>query len=255
MSPQCSVVIPVYNREEYIERTLRSILNQTFKDIEVIVIDDASTDQSWNKIQEVARQDPRIRTYRNKTNAGVAETRNRGICLAEGKYVALLDSDDVWVKDKLQRQMAQIKETGCRISYCGYGFFDKDGNRIGDTFHVPASVDLQRLLKRNVISCSTVVGETTLFRSHPFDKSYYHEDLVAWISMLQECKRACGVPEELAEITIMKGSRSGNKWTCARHRWKIYRDFLKMGRIRGLYYFMNYAYYSVVKYRPIRKEL
>jgi teichuronic acid biosynthesis glycosyltransferase TuaG len=255
MAPQCSVIIPVYNRETYIQRTLDSVLHQTFQDIELIVVDDGSTDGSYDIVLRAAQQDPRVHPFRNDKNMGVAETRNRGIRQATGEYIALLDSDDIWLENKLHTQMNHIREKGCRLAYCGYGFFDKDGHRIGNTFQVPPTVNVNQLLKRNVISCSTVLGERSLFLAHPFDKVYYHEDLVAWISMLQECGEACGIDEELAEITIMKSSKSGDKWRCAKQRWRVYRDHLRMGGLRSLYYFVHYAFFSVVKYRPMRRDL
>ncbi|MBF7097332.1 glycosyltransferase family 2 protein [Alkalibacter mobilis] len=255
MIPKCSVVVPVYNREDFIEKTLNSVLDQTYKELELIVVDDCSTDRSYEIVKEIANRDPRVVLIKNDVNMGVADTRNIGIQKSSGKYVALLDSDDLWLDNKLEIQINHIEEKGCSLAYCGYGFFDKEGNRIGDTFHVPETVNLNQLLKRNVISCSTVLGERQLFINHKFDKRYYHEDLVAWISMLKECGTAYGVLDELAEITIMKGSKSGNKLKCAKERWKVYRDYLDMRMPLAVYYFLNYAYFSVAKYRPIRKDL
>lgn len=255
MEPLCSVVIPLYNRENYIEKTIKSVLNQSFKDFELIIVDDCSTDRSYQIAKEFAEQDPRIVLKGNKVNKGVADSRNFGIETAAGKYIALLDSDDVWLENKLEAQIDHIQKTGCRLVYCSYGYFDREGNRIGDSFQVPETVNLDQLLKRNVISCSTALGEKELFLNNKFDKRYFHEDLVAWISMLKECGTACGLTEELAELTIMRGSKSGNKMNAAKERWKIYREYLKMNLPSALYYFMNYTYFSLVKYRPIRKDL
>lgn len=255
MNPECSVVIPVYNRERYIERTIRSVLDQTYPSFEIIAVDDGSTDQSLAILEALAQGDPRILVIQNEKNQGVAETRNRGIQLARGRCIALLDSDDLWLKDKLSRQMALMQEKSARLVYCEYGFLDRAGKDLGERFAVPTEVRFNQLLKRNVISCSTVLGDRQLFLDHPFNKKYYHEDLVAWVDMLKECNVAYGVQEELAKLTIASTGKSADKLLCARERWRIYREHLNMNWWHAGYYFVHYALNSVVKYRPIRKGL
>ncbi|HAE61826.1 MAG TPA: glycosyl transferase [Eubacteriaceae bacterium] len=255
MTPICSVVIPVYNRENYIAQTLESVRKQSFSDIEIILIDDCSTDGSYDLMRELSKADHRISVYKNEKNLGVADTRNKGVALARGKYIALLDSDDIWLYDKLEKQMNHLKEKDCRLSYCSYGFIDKNGNDIGGVFKVPSSIDLGGLLKRNVISCSTVLAERELFEKYPFNKTYYHEDLVEWINMLKECKVSYGYTKELAKIRIMKGSKSGDKLNAAKQRWLIYRNHMDMNLVVSSFYFLNYALFSAIKYRSIRKDL
>lgn len=255
MNPECSVVIPVYNREQYIVRTIRSVLDQTFPNFEIIAVDDGSTDQSLNILHGLAQGDPRILVIQNERNLGVAETRNRGIQLARGRVIALLDSDDIWLKDKLSLQMDLVKENGARLVFCEYGFLDREGKELGERFPVPAEVHFNQLLKRNVISCSTVLGDRQLFLDHPFNKKFYHEDLVAWVDMLKECNVAYGVQEELAKLTIASTGKSADKLLCARERWRIYREHLKMNWWHAGYYFVHYALNSIIKYRPIRKGL
>jgi glycosyltransferase involved in cell wall biosynthesis len=255
MLPQCSVVIPVYNREDYITQTVESVLEQSFSDFEILLIDDCSTDGSYDLLKGLERKDERIKVYKNKVNLGVAETRNKGVSLSRGKYIALLDSDDIWLKDKLKKQMAHINDKECRISYCSYGFIDRNGNDIGGVFQVPPYIDLSGLLKRNVISCSTVLAERELFEKYPFNKDYYHEDLVEWINMLKECKISYGYTGKLAKIRIMKGSKSGDKANAAKQRWLIYRNHMEMGLLASSFYFFNYALFSAIKYRSIRKDL
>lgn len=255
MNPECTVVIPVYNREMYIERTIRSVLDQTYPNFEVIVVDDGSTDKSVAILRDLAERDPRMIVVQNDKNRGVAETRNRGIQMAKGRYIALLDSDDLWLENKLSQQIQLMKDKAAQLVFCSYGFLDREGRSIGETFRVPLEVHLNQLLKRNVISCSTVLGERQLFLDHPFNKKFYHEDLVAWVDMLGECKVAYGIQEELAQLTIASSGKSADKLLCARERWRIYREHMQMNGLRAGYYFVHYVLHSVVKYRPLRRGL
>jgi len=253
MVPQCSVIMPIYNSEQFLEKTLESVLKQTFADFELIAIDDCSSDSSYEILQRMAKEDKRIKIYRNKENSGVANTRNRGIEAAQGKYIALLDSDDLWLPEKLEKQIDYIERKGCMLSYCSYGFIDKDNNDIGNVFCVPSHINMKDLLKKNVISCSTVIVEREFFLKHKFNSEYYHEDFVTWIDMLKECQNSYGHVEELAKIRIMNGSRSGNKMNSAKQRWLVYRNYLNMGVPIACYYYSNYAFLCIIKYWTLRK--
>lgn len=253
MESKCSVILPIYNSELYLKKTLESILNQTFVDFELIAIDDCSTDSSYEILQRMSEMDKRIRIYKNTKNLGVAKTRNRGIELAKGKYIALIDSDDVWAPKKLEIQIEFMQQEGCSLSYCSYGFIDKDNNDIGDVFYVPPHINLNSLLKKNVISCSTVIADRELFLKHKFNTEFYHEDFVTWIDMLKECKDSYGIVEELAKIRIANGSRSANKMNSAKQRWLIYRNYMRMGIPKAFYYYSNYAFLCAIKYWTLRK--
>ena len=112
-SPLVSVIIPVYNAERYIEKTIRSVLTQTLQDFEVIVLNDGSTDSSGDIIQRLQKEDKRI-TYIPKANSGVSDTRNIGIDKAKGKYIAFLDADDIWLPENLEEKIKALEQTGKR---------------------------------------------------------------------------------------------------------------------------------------------
>jgi len=255
MGPHCSVVIPVYNSETTIKQAVESVLNQTYADFELIVVDDGSSDHSFEMLKNLAKRDGRIRLLKNQENRGVAFARNRGIEASIGKYLALLDSDDLWLPDKLDRQISFMEKKECPLSHCSYGFIDHEGNLLGKMFCVPQQIDLPGLLKRNVISCSTVMGDRELFLKHPFNQEYYHEDFVEWIDLMRECKQSLGIERELARIRIMNGSRSGDKRNSARQRWRVYREYMNMGTLQAAYYYINYVFFSLLKYRTLRKGL
>ena len=169
-----SVVMPVYNDERYLEAAVRSVMAQTFGDWELIIVDDGSTDGTPTIAARLAAEDPRIRLVKNIENRGVAASRNRGLALCRGEYVALLDGDDLWRPDKLQRQLALAGKTGADIVYCSYGMIDDRGKPCCREFIVPEETDLEASLVKSVISCSTALLRRETVGAYRFPAGYMH---------------------------------------------------------------------------------
>lgn len=248
--PAVSVVMPVYNTAAFLEQAVNSVRAQTCPDWELILIDDGSTDESAAIAAEFSRVDPRIRLIRNEKNIGVAETRNRGIREARGDWIALLDSDDCWAPEKLEKQLALTEETGADILYCSYAMIRDDGEIFGRPFLVPDSTSLEEMLVSSVISCSTAVIRRERLLEHPFGSSFRHEDLVLWLELLDSGCRACGCREVLAYYRVMERSRSGNKARSALGRWRVFRDYLHLPFLASFRYFIRYALTALKKYKP-----
>lgn len=247
--PAVSVVIPCYNCEKYIRITIESVLHQTMKDFEIIVVDDCSTDRSYEIVREMASEDPRIRVLKNEANQGVAAARNKGIEAAEGEKIALLDSDDLWLEDKLERQLDLSRRTGAEIIYCSYDLIDERGNQVRKPFIVPPTADFNYMLASCVISCSTAMVDADLLKAHPFRKAQFNEDYALWLELLSIPVRACGDVKVLAQYRIMqKKSRSSNKWKVAAGRWRIYREVGGLSVLQSMGAFCKYIYYAVKKY-------
>lgn len=243
-----SVIMPVYNAEKYLGEAVTSVLNQTYRNLELIIIDDCSKDKSLKIAHSYAQNDARVRVIIGETNQGVARVRNRGIQEARGEYIALLDSDDVWREDKLERQVRLIETRCAQIAYCSYDFIDEKGNSIAKSFIVPEETDFDKMLTRSVISCSTALIEAGLLKAHPFRGEYYHEDYVLWMELLKIPVKAVGDTEALMHYRQVKGSRSNNKWNAAKKRWKIYRTVLGMNIFQAGKVFVKYAVAGVIKY-------
>ena len=167
MSVAISVIMPAYNSEKYVSAAVESVLCQSFRDFELIVIDDCSTDGTYGILCDLAEKDNRIILHKNSRNMGVAESRNKGIDLASGEAIALIDSDDIWEPDKLSLQFDVFKK-GNRIVYCSYGFIDDVGRQIKRPFIVPETTDYKKMLTSNVISCSTVLIDADLLKKNHF---------------------------------------------------------------------------------------
>ena len=166
--PLITVVMPNYNGHRFVEQAIDSVLNQTYPNFELLVVDDCSKDDSLQLVQQKAQSDDRIRVIVLEHNTGVANARNVGIKEAKGKFIALLDNDDLWTEDKLERQLA-LANKGADIVYCSYDFIDEQNNSIKKPFVVPQQTNFNKMLASSVISCSTSFIKTELMQEHPFN--------------------------------------------------------------------------------------
>jgi len=161
-TPLVSVIMPAFNSEEYIREAVSSVQAQSISDWELIVIDDGSQDRTRQIVEELAQQDPRIRLVTNEQNMGAGGTRNRGLDMSCGDYVALLDSDDYWQSQMLEKMLACAQETKADIIYCSYEIVDENGKKLCNDFIVPDTTDYENMLIRSVISCSTALLDINL---------------------------------------------------------------------------------------------
>lgn len=246
--PQISIILPVYNGERYINRTITSILQQTMTDFELIAIDDCSTDYSLQHLQEWAQRDNRIQVVANTQNLGVADTRNKGIALAKGEYICFIDSDDIWHSDKLAHQLEWMQRTDSDFSCTEYNMIDDNDAFIKHrTIHTQA-IQYDDLLKENYITCSTVMIKASLAKQHRMNGAYVHEDYIYWLDLLKVGARGTVLQENLANYRLAQTGRSANKLKAAKGRWQIYRKYLRYNMVKTVWYFVHYAINGIKKY-------
>ena len=248
-APLVSVIMPAYNAEAYIERSIGSVLAQTIGDLELIVIDDQSSDGTLKLVQSLAMLDNRIRLVRNEQNMGTAHSRNRGMELSAGRYVAFLDSDDSWYPRKLEKQLALMEQKGADLCYSSYAMVSESGQRKCDDFMVSPQVTLESMLRMSEIGCSTVVMRRQLAERYRFDRRFYHEDYALWLSVLRDGYCAVGVTEVLVDYMVHSDSRASNKLAGAQRRWQIYRRLMGLSLWRSGCYSVQYALSGLKKYR------
>lgn len=244
-----SVIVPVYNAEKYLRQTLLSIQNQTFKDFEAILIDDGSSDQSGEICDEQAAADSRFKVIHQK-NSGVAAARNAGIEQSEGEFIAFLDADDCWLPEKLEKQIAFMKEKNCFLSYTAYRFIDENGNILKDYFPHRTSLTYSQLLKSNCMGCLT-----TMYWAKEIGKQFVPliekgpEDFAMLLSILRKtkAKEALCLNEILAEYRVVPDSRSRNKIQAALGHWYVLRKAEKIRFFKAIILFFEYAYRAVKK--------
>lgn len=248
-TPLVSVIMPAYNAEKYIEQAIRSVQKQTVRSWELIVVDDRSTDKTAEQIRRLAAEDMRIIPVYSEMNHGAAESRNIALRQCRGEFVALLDADDVWHPQKLERELERARETDADLVYSSYAMIDEQGTRCFSDFIVEESTDLQSMLNCNTIGCSTVLMKAKVLEKRPFVTDFYHEDYVMWLSLLQAGCKAVGVRDILVDYRVARGSRSFNKLKSAKNRWRVYRDYLKLPLIPSVKAMVGYAINGLKKYR------
>lgn len=240
-----SVVIPTYNCAPYIRQTLHSVLAQTIP-LEVIIIDDASLDEPEKEIKNyLSRQN--VHYIRNSKNQGVSVTRNRGVYMAKGRYIAFLDADDWWDKDKLEKQLCCIQKNKSVLCYTGRELYQSNGRTTGKIISVAEEVSYQELLYYNSIACSSVLIETKVAREFPMQHDEVHEDYLMWLRVLQKYQKACGVNEPLLKTRLTPNGKSRNKWKSFSMTYGVYR-YLGIERRRAFYYMGNHLIRSGMRY-------
>lgn len=242
---EVSVIIPVYNCANYIEKALNSVLCQNIS-LEVIIIDDCSKD-SIDAVMQKYASDDRVKYVKNKENMGAAKTRNKGISLAAGEYVAFLDADDYWDESKLEKQLKLIEETGTVLCSTARELLNADGKRTGKVIPVNPIICYKDLLKHNCINCSSVLLKTEVAKEFPMNHEDSHEDYITWLKILKKYGPACAVNEPLLKYRLSNWGKSGNKIHSAKMTFKVYR-YMGFGLLKFMICFCSYAVHGVRKY-------
>lgn len=242
-----SVIVPVYNAEDFMRETIDSILAQTYKDIEIICIDDMSKDSSRSIIEDYASKHENIRPILLEENGGVSNARNVGIANARGRYIAFLDSDDVWLPEKIEKQIEFMNKNKYAFTFTSYRFMDADSNLLNTVVHAKKELTYEKLLRQNAISCLTVVIDREYIEDIYMPK-IHHEDYAAWLRILKKGHNAYGLDEVLAKYRTRQNSLSGNKIKAAGWTWNILRNEEKLGLVKAIYCFCYYAVVNVYKH-------
>lgn len=235
-----SIITPSYNCSAFISATIQSVLGQSCSDWEMIIVDDCSSDNSVEVIQFFVEQDPRISLIRLTENSGAAIARNRAIEAAQGRYVAFLDSDDLWLPNKLEKQLAFMQENNYPFSYTAYDKIDENSRVIGH-IGVPVKVCYSDLLKMCSIGCLTAVYDTEYFGKVAMPLIRKRQDLGLWLQLLKKTDCAYGLNETLALYRVRADSISANKANAAKFTWRLYREVEGLNLIKASYYFSHYA--------------
>lgn len=243
-----SVVTPSHNCSAFISETIQSVLNQSFLGWELIVVDDCSTDKSVELIQFFVNLDSRIKLIQLTNNSGAAVARNTAISAAKGRYIAFLDSDDLWLPDKLEKQLVFMQKSNYPFSYTAYDKIDQYGKRFGHV-GVPDMVSYTDLLMIPSIGCLTAMYDTEYFGKVFMPMIRKRQDLGLWLCLLKKTDYAYGLNENLALYRVRKDSISANKVDAARFTWRLYRKVEGLNLIKSGYYFTFYAISGLFRHK------
>ena len=245
--------MPAYNSEKYIAESIKSVLEQTYQNWELIVADDCSTDNTAEIVKKFT--DSRIKYIKNNENCGVAITRNNAIKAANGKWIAFLDSDDLWKYNKLEKQIEYVnKNSNVKFTFTASLFIDETGMYKDYVLNVPDKVNKKQLLKQCIISCSSVLIEKNLMIGYNFPiGKCIHEDFVAWLKILDEVNFAYGINEPFLVYRLSSNSKSANKFKAAKMQWNAYKEY-GLHFIKRIYYMYWYTVNGLKKYRKINSK-
>ncbi|WP_313449029.1 glycosyltransferase [Streptococcus parasuis] len=245
-----SIVMPAYNCEKYVVEAINSILAQTYRNWELLVLDDGSKDNTLRIIEEFSQKDSRIKALPNGKNIGVSATRNRGIELASGEWIAFLDSDDMWKPEKLEKQFEIVEKEAAEFLFTGSSYINEEGEAYKEIFEVPEKITYKKLRNQNVISCSSVLVKKKYFEHIKMEKDEMHEDYAVWLRILKTGVTAFGVNEPLLIYRISRNSKSGNKMKTVKMTYKVFR-FVGINPFGSAYFMLRHVIASVGKYKRI----
>ncbi len=249
MEDKISIIIPVYNVENYIAQTVESVRKQTYPEWELLLVDDGSTDGSRRVMEEMLREypDERIRIL-EKENSGAAKTRNAGLKESRGRYIAYLDADDLWEEEKLEKQLAFMREKEAAFSFTGYEFADSGGRGTGKIVKVPETLSYRQVLKNTTIFTSTVMFDTEKIEKSRLEMpDIKSEDTALWFRILREGRTAYGLNENLVRYRRTGGSLSANKLEAVKRIWNLYRKAEGLSVPDSMYNFCFWAARAVMR--------
>ena len=244
-----SIITPIYNGEQFMSQTIESVLRQTYPHWEMLIVNDGSNDRSESIARQYAAEDSRIRVL-TQANAGSAAARNNGIRTAKGRYIALLDADDLWEDDFLESQLKFMSENKAEVVCGAHRRIDESGNEILKPFFPPERATYKDLLKTNSISCLTGLYDSALH-----GKVYLHEefgslrdDHIYWLEIVKQAGVVYGNQKIVGSYRMSKESVTYNKKKLIVPQYKVYREVEKMSILKSLYYLSHWAWNGFKKY-------
>jgi teichuronic acid biosynthesis glycosyltransferase TuaG len=247
-TPLVSVIIPVYNAQNHLNACIDSVLAQTFVDYEIVIINDHSTDNSPQIIQALAQEYPeKIKSLTNQNPKGVAGTRNTGLAVAAGRFVAFLDADDRWQPQKLAMQIDFMQKNDVAFSFTSYQATTPTGTPVGKIIAAPARIGYHDYLKNTIIGCLTVMIDTQKTGKITMPYLRTSQDMALWLELMKRGFVAHGIAQPLALYRQSAGSITANKWQAAADVWVVYRQVEQLSFLYSAMCLVGYAYNAIKK--------
>lgn len=242
-----SIITPTYNASEYLAQTIESVCKQTYPAWELVLIDDASTDNTLEIAQSYASNDPRIIVLQMSENSGMAEAINRGCEVANGQYIAFLDSDDLWHSQKLEKQVELMDAKDCAISCTSYVQISVDGTKEGRLFKAKDKVDYSRVLLDCPVGHSTVMYDVSKLGKQRVPNIRKRSDDALWLQILRQEPYIWGLKETLVKYRVRGKSLSSNKFTLVKYHWKLYREIEHMNVFSSVYHIVLWGFIKLLR--------
>lgn len=244
-----SIIAPVYNSAQFISEMINSVQSQTYSNWELLFVDDCSRDNSVQIIEQYIVKDPRIKLFILSNNQGSGPARNKAISEAKGKYIAFLDSDDIWHPEKLEKHVAFMQVHDAAFSHTSYGFMDENGNVIRETFHVSkVPVTYRMALQRTEISCLTAMYDVEKVGKMYMPDIRRKQDYALWLAILRRGFKSYPLDIELAWYRQRKGSATNNKFILIHKHYFFLRKQMKLSVLQATKYTGMWMWNGLIKY-------
>lgn len=246
-----SIVTPNYNCQKYIAETIESVLKQTYTNWEMLIVDDCSTDGSYETALEYSKKDTRIKVFRNENNLGAAISRNKALDVANGEYIAFLDSDDLWLPEKLEKQIKFMQDNGCDFSFTEYDLIDENGKPLGKRAKVVRKLTCKKYMFHNFVGCLTAMYRFEVCEEIRSYNLKYNNDYGLFFQILNRTKYAKGLSSSLAMYRIRRnGLSKSNKKKKIEAYYDFMRQYLKVGFLLATFFLScNVAIKKIWKYK------
>lgn len=236
MEDLVSIIMPTYNCAKYIGEAINSVLSQTYKNWELIIVDDCSIDNTEEVVKKYLEKDNRIKYFKLSVNSGPAVARNVALEKASGKYIAFLDSDDLWMEEKLEKQISFMKQNNYNFTFTSYIQINENGEENGVIIKAKKKVDYNGVLLSCPIGNSTVIYNAEKLGKFEIPNIRKRNDYALWLQILKKEKYAYGLNEILAKYRIRKNSVSRNKLDLIKYHWYLYRKIEKLSILRSTFH-------------------
>ncbi|WP_418223271.1 glycosyltransferase family 2 protein [Clostridium isatidis] len=244
-----SIITPTYNCGRFISETIDSVLKQTYTNWEMIIVDDCSTDNTKEVVEEYVKKDSRIKYYILEQNSGAAVSRTRAMELAKGKYIAFLDSDDLWTEDKLQKQIDFMESNGYAFTCTAYEQIDEKGKSLNKVIKTRKKTNYNRVLLDCPVGNSTVMYNVEKLGKFTVPNIRKRNDDALWLQMLKKEKYIYGMEDVLMRYRIRENSISSNKLQLIKYHWKLYREIEHLSVLRSVFHI---CYWGLIKVLQIK---
>jgi teichuronic acid biosynthesis glycosyltransferase TuaG len=229
-----SIITPCFNSGKFIAQTIQSVQNQTYKNWEMIIVDDGSQDNTVSVIKKMASQDNRIKFLQLETNSGTGIARNSALKLASGLFIAFLDADDLWKPNKLEIQIEFLKANKLPFTFSFYECINEAGQLMNRTIEAPLSLSYRQLFFCNYIGNLTGIYDVSYFGKIPITSLRKRQDWIHWLTILKKIKIAQPIPESLAFYRVRQNSISATKLDLIKHNFAVYRTFHRLNIVAAL---------------------
>ena len=236
MNDLVSIITPNFNSEKFISETIISVQKQTYTNWEMIIVDDFSTDNSINIINSFIKKDNRIKLYKFSKNVGAAVVRNKAITLSKGKFIAFLDSDDLWLPKKLELQLKFMIKNNYSLTYTSYEVINEEGNTKLKTILCKTKLNYKMMLSSNKIGCLTAMYNTELIGKVLMPEIRKRQDYGLWLKILKTENYAYGYNKVLAQYRDRSTSMSNNKIEMLKWNWNLYKNTEKLSYFKSTFY-------------------